>query len=111
MAAAKKQTSIIAPDTYYELNQPASHEESQKRLDAFWEDFYELRCKHKLPDIYAIFRVPIAGEGDCFISHQIGNPLFAEPMTAWAFGREQSDRQARIMKLTDQGAFKRLSAP
>lgn len=107
MAKEKKQQSMIDPDNYHALNQAVEMAEAEKRLEAFWDDFYELRNKHKIPDVYVIFRIPVVGTGDIFTSHAAGCTLYNEPMTAWAFGREQSDRQHAIAALTKQGAVTR----
>lgn len=114
MAGDKKQRSlegISDPDNYFSLNVATTMEEAEAKLSEFWDEFYELRKKHQIPDAYVIVRVPIKETGDIYTSFHCGCSLHAEPMTAWAFGREQSDRQARIADLTKRGAITRKSRP
>lgn len=97
--SAETQQGIFAPETYRELCKPFTDaDEAEKSLEAFFDELYELRCKHHITDVHVIVRMPIA-DSAVMTSFHLGNELLCEPMTAWAFGYEQSQRQSRINKI------------
>jgi hypothetical protein len=101
--ANKKQTTILDTDNYYDLLRPyESQEAAQEAMEAFWNDFYELRNKHRIADAYVILQAPVKSIGPVMLSMHAGNDLMAENMTAWAYGREQADRQARTAQIYDR---------
>ena len=51
----KKQQSIIDPDNYRNLCEPFETDDAAyEALEKFWEEFYEIRNKHKIADVYVI---------------------------------------------------------
>lgn len=87
-------------DNYRELSKPfPSTEDAQKALEGFWDEFYALRNKWRLADVYVIFKLGVVtpdGEGQICTSMSAGSSMNHEPMTAWAFGYEQRQRQEAI---------------
>lgn len=99
-----EQKTFIAPDTYRELNKPfPSAEAADAAIEAFWGEFYELRVKHKLPDVLVVIRANVVcedgEESDAIVSMHAGSTLHKESMAAWAFGRAQLERQQAIGKM------------
>ena len=90
------------PEIYRECCTPKPPEQAQTDWDAFCQAVYELRVKHRIPDIDLLARMVIQyeeGEGQAMTHAHFGDELQAEPMIAWAFGYEQSQRQERITSL------------
>lgn len=110
--AKKAQASFLNPDNYYELSKPFETQESaSEAIQAFWEEFYELRNKHRMADAYVIVRVLVKEVGPVMTTLHAGDSLMGEQMTAWAFGREGADRQAAISKIVERaGAISRNQA-
>lgn len=101
MGEEKKQKSIMDTENYAELSKPfESVEAAEKALNDFWNEFYELRNKYKIPDVYSIVRFETPN-GQMMTKLHAGNGLYAESMTAWAFGHEQATRQESIAKILD----------
>lgn len=102
---SETQGQIIAPDNYRKLCEPfASPAEAEKALTAFWEEFYELRNKHRIADAHVICRVPVlseTGEGIVRVNMHAGDEMLGEEMTAFAFGQEGARRQSRIASMFD----------
>ena len=90
----------IAPATYRELSVPKPPEQAQQDWEAFCNAVYELRVRHRIPDLYLVARVLVqyeeGGEGVAHTRAHFGDELQAEQMVAWAFGYEQAERQQRI---------------
>jgi hypothetical protein len=103
MTEQKTSDGISDPGNYRKLSEPVSLEDAEKRLSAFWTELYDLRNKHGIQDAYTVVMLTVATEdGDdetVFTSMHCGNELNREPMTAWALGQEQANRQERIIKL------------
>lgn len=76
-------------------------------LNAFFEELYTLREKHRIANVHAIASIAIldadGNEGDSVARYHIGDPLRAEGMTAYAYGAEQSERESLIIHLIAQG--------
>lgn len=86
-------------EKYHRLSQPfESAAKAEAALDAFFEDLYEIREKHNLPDLMVVVRIPLP-EGDSFTTVNVGNELYGEMMAAFAMGRETSKRQERSRRL------------
>jgi hypothetical protein len=99
----KEQSTFINPDNYYDLSKPfESQEAASEAIEAFWNDFYDLRNKHRITDAYLIIRLPVKDIGPVMTTLHAGDSLMSEQMTAWAMGREASDRQAAIAKIIDR---------
>ena len=99
-----EQKTFIAPDNYRKLCEPfPSAEAAEDALNAFWEELYELRNKHRIPDLTVVARANFASDDDdeasVMVDVHCGDRLQKEPMLAWAFGRAQADRQAEIGRL------------
>jgi hypothetical protein len=108
----KKQKGFLAPATYLDLSKGfASSEEAEAALNAFWDDLYEIRVKHRIPDVHATCRIVVDGQGDLMTTMHAGSEMLAEAMTAWAFGRAQGDRQERISSLLGNVGITRKSKP
>lgn len=100
--AQKEQRGIWSPENYHEVSKPfESVEAAAKAIDDFFEEFYELRNKHRISDVYAIARV-LTPDGERTARMMAGNEYYAETLTAWAFGFEQSQRQERIWRIIDE---------
>ncbi len=106
---SKAQSTFIDPDNYYELSKPfESQEVVGNAIEAFWNELYELRNKHRLPDVYIVIRANVKEMGPVMTTLHAGDAMQAELMTAWAFGREQSDRQAMVANILERsGAVSR----
>lgn len=104
-----EQKTFIAPDNYRKLCEPfPSAAAADEALDAFWLELYELRNKHKIPDLSVVAAVSAtaeSGEATLMVDVHIGDQLRKESMLAWAFGQAQSERQAEIGRLVS-GAVK-----
>lgn len=72
-------------------------------LSAFYRELAELRKKHKLPDVYVIVMGLAASQGRppgvVMSTLAFGSAANQEAMVAWAFGREQANRQSFIAGL------------
>lgn len=98
----------INPATYRECCIPKAPEQAQADWEAFCQAVYELRVKHRIPDVYLLARVLVqyeeGGEGVAHTRAHFGDELNAEQMTAWAFGYEQAQRQERIASVAMEAA-------
>jgi hypothetical protein len=91
------------PDNYRKLCEPfESMAAVEKAITAFWEEFYELRNKHKIPDVLVVWRVPAydaeGEEGIVTSKLYCGNSDHAEGMAAMAYGQCAVERQERTAK-------------
>lgn len=70
-------------------------------VSGFFAELQELRKKWRLADVYSIIRVAVADAdgGIAMTTTHLGDSMFAESMTAWAFGQEQARRQEAIARL------------
>ena len=96
------------PGNYAELSKPfASSEESDKALDGFWQEFYELRNKYRLRDVSVLIGFDIAYEdgqiGQVLSCLHAGCTLQILPMVAHAYGRYQREHEEMIAKLVSGG--------
>ena len=90
------------PEIYRKCCTTKPPEQAQTDWEAFCQEVYELRVKHQIPDLCLVARMVLQypeGEGQAMTIAHFGDELQAEPMTAWAFGHEQSQRQERIASL------------
>ncbi len=97
------------PQNYRTLNVAAPIATVEQRINDFYEEFYTLRNKYQLPNVYVIVRANVLYEGgeEGVVTSRLmaGFEANAEEMTAWALGYEQSQRQERIARiLLDAGA-------
>lgn len=95
------------PELFRKMSEPfESVEEANKAIVAFFEEVGELRKKHGLENVYFIISgtwKTEEGEGQFIVPQMYGNPLMAESLTAFAYGREQCERQERIGELLAKG--------
>lgn len=66
------------PKVYREMSVPhANAEAAEAAADAFFDDLYTLRVKHKIADVHVIIQTPIitgdGSEGNVMMSSYIGN--------------------------------------
>jgi hypothetical protein len=98
------------PDCYRKMSEPFTNEqELADAFKAFYEGVSELRKKHRMADVYVIVAFNCLDgddESQRFGSFQFGNQLMAEGLTAWAYGREQAERDAMIGRAVVQGRKK-----
>lgn len=100
----------INEDHWLEMQKPLdSVDAADKAIEGFWDEVYALRTKYRIAGIYVICKVRMVYETgkpcEAFASMHAGNELEREAMTAWAFGREQSARQERMLQLfTEAGS-------
>lgn len=92
-----------APDNYRKLCEPfESLQATEKALEAFWEEFYELRNKHKIADVLIIYRVNCLDsdgvEGVVTGKFHCGNVELSEGMSAMAYGQAVVERQERMAR-------------
>lgn len=99
----KKVQKIMDSDNYEEVSRPfESTEEADKAVQAFWDDFYALRNKYRIADVYLCCRFIVKGAGPMMTTLYAGDEMQRESIAAWGFGRAQSDRQELIMSAIDQ---------
>jgi hypothetical protein len=87
------------PACYRECSAPKPPEQAQQDWEAFCQAVYDLRVKHRIPDLYLVARMVLQyeeGEGQALTRAHFGDELQAEQMVAWALGYEQCQRQERI---------------
>lgn len=76
-------------------------------INAFFADVRELRKKHKITDVQIVVSGSVSGpDGQEFsfcVNGHHGNASRAVEMLAWAFGKEQSESDARIRELKANG--------
>lgn len=90
------------PDIYRECCAPKPPEQAQADWEAFCQEVYGLRVKHRIPDLYLLARMVLQyeeGEGQAVTRAHFGDELQAEQMAAWGLGYEQSQRQERIASM------------
>jgi hypothetical protein len=102
-----KQKTFIDPDNYARCSAPfETAEEANAALDAFWDEFYELRNKHRIADVLVTFRLQVrqkdGGAAEMFGSLMAGNQMYAEPLAAWSLGKASADRQEMIGRFVAQ---------
>lgn len=98
---------LFDADNYHKLNQPfESADDANAALEAFWEEFYALRNKYKIPDVLVVFRLMCrTKDGDVaelFGSLNAGSEMYAESLAAWGYGRESAQRQERMARIISQ---------
>jgi hypothetical protein len=76
----------------------ASTEEANSAIQAFFEDVYQARLKHRLANVCIAIRDEIAETGPFHVSGHFGEALFVESIAAWYFGQAQAERQKLIME-------------
>lgn len=81
-------------------------------INAFFEELYELRNKHKIRDVYVVVGgcvlYPAEGndpeiEADFITAFHAGEELKREPMVTWAVGYEAAASRERINKIRAKG--------
>lgn len=85
------------PANYRKLAEPFPDSESANgAINAFWEELYELRNKHRLANLHVTISVNVAypeGEVPVMVTLHMGDALQALPMAAWAFGHEKASHE------------------
>lgn len=89
------------PKLYRELSEPfASFDVLNAAISAFVDEVYELRVKHKLPDVTLVISGNVALDADDETSTatyaHFGNPDRAVQMLAYALGREEEQQLALL---------------
>ena len=95
MAKQKVFEGINDPCNYRNLCEPISRNDANARLQAFCEELYELRNKHKIKDVYAVLQVNVVNgedKGTITSCMHCGSELERENMAAFAYGFERSRR-------------------
>lgn len=101
------------PATYRKLNEPfPTLKEANDSLEKFWQGVYALRVECRIPDLYMIVGFNAVGsqgdEGYMMGILHAGDELKRESMVAYAFGKEQSDRQSNIARLVSDNVVKAM---
>jgi hypothetical protein len=92
------------PEQYQKCAVPfATADEANAAIHAFWDEVYELRCKHNIANVSFVILDEIAGSGSFFIYNHIGDQMTAESMAAWMFGQASADRQDLVRKMVESG--------
>ena len=95
------------PSLFRELNQPHENIDTMRAdAEAFLTGVSALRAKFNLANVYMIVETPVMnGDEESVISftHQWGDAWKALPMTAYAYGKEQSEQEALIQKVMNEG--------
>jgi hypothetical protein len=93
------------PNQYKKCSIPfATAEEANAAVQAFWDDVYELRCKHNLANVSFVIGDSIADSGEFFVCNHIGNSVMYEGMAALMFGQASANRQAAVREMSEIGA-------
>lgn len=93
------------PEQYRKCSVPfETAEEANAAVQAFWEDMYELRCKHNLANISFVIGDSIADSGEFFVCNHIGNSIMYEGMAALMFGQASAERQASVRRMSEVGS-------
>lgn len=99
------------PAQYRDLCQPcASLDAADAAWEAFFAEVYELRCKHRIPDVHMVVRqwVRVGEEEGVVVAHgHYGDPLQGEVMLAQALGDETARRAEVTARVA--GGKKRLT--
>jgi hypothetical protein len=103
-----EQKKFIDNDNYLRCSTPfETPEEASAALEAFWNEFYELRNKHRVSDVLLTFRIQVRHNENGVHEHMgslfAGSEMFTEALAAWALGKAQAERQERIAGLLSQG--------
>jgi hypothetical protein len=103
--AKEKELFVSDPDQYRKCSAPfATAEEANAAVQAFWEDVYELRCKHNLANISFVIGDTIADSGEFFVCNHIGTSIMWEGMAALMYGQASAARQAAVRAMLSEGA-------
>lgn len=89
------------PELYREISKPfPSAEAASEAIDAFYDELYELRRKHKIPDVLVVMQVNgmtrDGQEGTMILSGMIGGAMYEESLAAYALGEASARRQEKI---------------
>lgn len=90
-----------------ECSQPKSQQQAAQDWDAFCEELYELRRKHRIAELYTVGQQPIVDQENEGVVHgaaHFGDQTKREAIAAWAFGFESAQRQAAIAKIVADAA-------
>ena len=93
---AQKMLGISDGANYRKMLEPfESTEKANDAMASFFNDLYELRNKHKIPDVHVVVQIGYVIEDDessAFAAMHIGDEINAEKMTAYAFSQAQVRR-------------------
>lgn len=98
---------------YRKLSEPmATSQEADAALEAFWEELYELRNKHRITDVSIVFRVNYLAddgqEASVTSTAHYGDVNNHEAMMAFGLGQAAAERQERVGKMIEMaGGIKR----
>ncbi|HXP52144.1 MAG TPA: hypothetical protein VN922_19465 [Bacteroidia bacterium] len=89
---------------YHELSKPfESEEQANEKLNAFFDEIYELRKKYKVPDVLITIKADVMGEegsaSSFFSSHSYGAAANALSMAAYTYGVIDKTAKDAIGKL------------
>ena len=106
---------INNPAMYRELSRPfETIEDANEALTAFEKDLYELRVKHRIPDLLFVMRVSVlyedGEEGAPVAVGMFGDENQMESLAGVAYGRANAERQERIAKVVKQ-AMRAIEQP
>lgn len=105
---------INNPNLYRELNVPfESKDKVTEAVNSFQDELYELRTKYRIPDLVYAMQLSWMDEGvesQAIVNGSMGNEMNAELLAAFALGKIQSQRQARIGKVLAQ-AYQNVKTP
>lgn len=95
------------PKNYRALCEPHANENAANdAIEAFWNEFYEIRNKYKIPDALVVFRIAAASSDGDETEHigmlSAGSDLNRERLAAWAHGRasaEYKELMGRYLKI------------
>lgn len=95
------------PKMYRECSEPfESTTEGEAAIDAFFEDLYALRAKHKIANVLCVlqdsFVTEDGDEAPFYVKQMCGDSTRAEGMAAWVFGHEQAERKRAVADLMSQ---------
>jgi hypothetical protein len=89
--------------TYRACQEPKTEAECAAAWQAFADDVYAARVKHKIPDVLVVAKLLVVysdgEEGVGYTRLICGSQLEAEPMASWALGTAAAERRELITKL------------
>lgn len=96
---------ICDDENYAAMSQPFEDaKQANEALQAFYDEAYELRNKHKLANVTIVVLASIKGSGRFMSNTHFGSSVEAETMAAWHLGMTQAERQDIVRRAMEQGA-------
>jgi len=104
MMATQTKLPVADEDLYAEMSIPfADGDAANKALEAFYNEVYELRKKHRLANVLIVAQDAIHGSGRFMSNTHFGSETEKESMAAWLLGKVQAERQDIIRRAMEQG--------